>query len=57
MGGISTEEAAIEIVEALHRNKIPIDLSQQAFDKAMALIYHNTIPYNPKSNSKEPSNG
>lgn len=48
MDGISTEGAAIDIVEALHKHKIPIDLSEQAFENAMFLIRHNTIPYSPK---------
>lgn len=48
MSGISTEGAAIDIVEALHKHKIPIALCRQAFDNAMLMIAQNTIPYGIK---------
>lgn len=47
MEGIDVRTEAREVVEVLHKNKIPIDLAQSVFDESMFLINHNTIPYNP----------
>ena len=39
--------AAIEIVEILHKNKIPIAFIQSVFNLVVEEINQHTIPYNP----------
>lgn len=48
MEGTDIRKAAIEVVQVLHENKIPIVLAQSVFKEAMELIERNTIPYSPK---------
>lgn len=47
MKGIDIRPAANEVVEALSKNKIPLDLIQAVFQESMRLINHNTVPYSP----------
>lgn len=54
MEGTDIRKAAIEVVLALHENKIPIVLAQSVFKEAMELIERNTIPYSPKAFSISP---
>ncbi len=45
---INLEEAALDVVEACSKNKIPIAMMQSVFDKALDKAAENTIPYSPK---------
>lgn len=47
MEGTDIRKVAIEVVQVLHENKIPIVLAQSVFKEAMELIERNTIPYSP----------
>ena len=46
--GIDIRPAAVEVVEVLSQNKIPIDLIQSVFQESMRLVNHHTIPYSPR---------
>ena len=55
MEEIDVRPAAREVVEVLHKNKIPIDLAQSVFDESMFLINHNTVRYSPSASETSES--
>lgn len=44
---VDIEKATDELIEVLHKNKIPVGLTQAVFDKAAQKIADRTIPYSP----------
>ena len=46
---INLRNVALEIVEVLHKNEIPIAMAQSVFNEAMHLANAYTIPYSPSS--------
>lgn len=44
---INVSSVALEVVEVLHRNQIPIAMTQSVFNEAMHLVNAYTVPYSP----------
>lgn len=56
--GIDTQVPVPEIIDVLHKHKIPIALIPDVFHRVMDTIHRNTVPYNPNlPNMKEKMQG
>ena len=46
---INVRKTALEIVQVLHQNEVPIASMQFVFQEAERLAYIKTVPYSPSS--------